>query len=209
MSKKGLTLLVVSVVVAAGAVGVAFGVRGTDPAPAEKALAATGEAPRNSELRWEGGGVAFSPPPNWNPGATNDDNTRLLVAPGGESSLLVRSLPLPFQVTEDTLPSMKEYAARIVSSGDGVTLSGEAEDVEVAGMRGFLYRYGFRDSGTGQRGVHDHYFFFPGGAMVTAVFQALPEGEYAGLAPIRDGVLQSVRLLEPATPSSQPEAPKG
>lgn len=204
MAGRRVALVAVFFVIAVGVMGVAFAVGNRNSGSAKKDPAAESASRKGAtELHWEGGGVAFSSPRGWKAVPT-DESARLVVGPDGGSSLLVRALPLPFPVSDETLPSIKDYAARIVTSGDGVALQGGAEDVEVGGMRGFFYRYAFQDPGSGQRGLHLHYFFFHGPAMVTAVFQALPEGEYSKLSPVFDGVLGSFRTIGPAVGASAP-----
>ena len=48
---------------------------------------------------------------------------------------------------------------------------------------------------SGLVGAHSHYFLFKGSTMISIIFQALPDGHFARLAPLFDRVAGSLRVL--------------
>jgi hypothetical protein len=76
-----------------------------------------------------------------------------------------------------------------------VALRAEPIETEQGGLPGLYYLYTFRDPVSGQTGVHSHFFLFKDSAMISLVFQTLPEGDFGRLAPLFDRVAGSLRVL--------------
>ncbi|MCA1702207.1 MAG: hypothetical protein LC808_02620, partial [Actinobacteria bacterium] len=160
---------------------------GQQPAPAASAT-----PPGFVRFRDDRGRFSIAHPAEWEGrrGATGD--IELLVTKGRAASLLVRSVPIAFEVAPAELPATKRLTDQIVASGKGVRLLAETRRIELGGLPGWFYFYIFRD-GSGRRGVHSHYFLFQGATMITLVFQALPADEFPRYAPTFDRIAGSFR----------------
>ena len=110
-------------------------------------------------------------------------------------SILVRVTPLDAPVGKAQLLEARKATDAIVSSSDGVALKTEASETEQGGLPGLYYLYTFRDPVSGLTGVHSHSFLFKDKAMISIVFQALPESDFGRLAPLFDRVAGSLRAL--------------
>lgn len=110
-------------------------------------------------------------------------------------SILVRVTPLDAPVGKGQLGEARKVTDAIVSSSDGVALKAEPTETEQGGIPGLYYLYTFRDPVSGQTGVHSHFFLFKDKAMISLVFQALPQDHFSRLAPLFDRVAGSLRAL--------------
>ena len=110
-------------------------------------------------------------------------------------SILVRVTPLDAPVGKGQLAEARKVTDAIVSSSEGVALKAEPTETEQGGIPGLYYLYTFRDPVSGQTGVHSHFFLFKDKAMISLVFQALPQDHFARLAPLFDRVAGSLRAL--------------
>jgi hypothetical protein len=190
-------------------IAVAAGRRSVDSSKksAAKALASTTTAPAPVsgalvEFRDQKAGWAISYPKDWNHLQSRDADVALVVSEkppelntGG--SILARTLVLAAPVDESKLPAAKEVTDKIVTSGQGVQLLAQTAVVHQGGLPGYFYFYSFKDTTTGQDGVHTHYFLFKGSTMISFVFQALPKDNFQGLAHLYDEVIGSFRVLPP------------
>ncbi|MGH8991914.1 MAG: hypothetical protein ACRDYV_02790 [Acidimicrobiia bacterium] len=165
-----------------------------DPAPASELV----------EFRHEAAGFALSAPEAWARPGVSDPQVAFIAAEydpaenrGG--SILVRVAPLEAAVTRDQLAEARKVTDEIVRQGNGVELKAQPAEIEQGGVPGLYYLYTFEDPVSGRRGVHSHYFLFHGRAMISMVFQALPDGDFAGLAPLFDRVADSFRVLGPGS----------
>jgi eukaryotic-like serine/threonine-protein kinase len=141
----------------------------------------------------EEAGFSVAYPGSWERLESSDPQVRLVATPNGRDSLLVRVLQPGFAVTEDNLRQAKTLTDSLVRAGRNVKILAKPEPIRLGGLPGLFYFYSFRDSGTGKRGVHSHYFLFRGETMITIVFQALPTKSFPELAPIFDQVANSFR----------------
>ena len=152
------------------------------------------------EFRDDQAGFALSYPKAW-VRATAPNPQIVLVAAEQDpaknqgGSILARVTPLDRPVTKAQLGEARKATDVIVSSSEGVALKAEPTETEQGGLPGLYYLYTFRDPVSGATGVHSHYFLFKDKAMISLVFQALPEGDFGRLAPIFDRVANSLRTL--------------
>jgi hypothetical protein len=131
-------------------------------------------------------------PADWSPLGAASDDVNLLVTKGRAASLLVRSVPLAFEVEARELPAAKRLTDQIVASGERVRLLAEARRIELGGLPGWFYFYSFRDA-SGRRGTHSHYFLFQGSTLITLVFQALPTDDFRRYATTFDSIAVTFR----------------
>jgi hypothetical protein len=153
-----------------------------------------------AEFRDDQAGFALSYPKAW-VRATAPNPQIVLVAAEHDpaknqgGSVLVRVSPLDAPVGKAQLGEAKKATDAIVASSDGVALKAEPAATEQGGLPGLYYLYTFRDPVSGQTGVHSHFFLFKDKAMISLVFQALPQGDFGRLAPLFDRVAGSLRVL--------------
>jgi hypothetical protein len=110
-------------------------------------------------------------------------------------SILVRVTPITTPVGKTHLSEARKVTDAIVSSSEGVTLKADPTETEQGGLPGLYYLYTFRDPVSGRTGVHSHFFLFKDKAMISVVFQALPQDDFGRLAPVFDRVAGSIRSL--------------
>jgi hypothetical protein len=152
------------------------------------------------EFRDDQAGFALSYPKTW-VRATAPNPQIVLVAAEHDpaknlgGSILLRVTPLDAPVGKAQLAEARKATDAIVASGEGVALRAEPIETEQGGLPGLYYLYTFRDPVSGQTGVHSHFFLFKDSAMISLVFQTLPEGDFGRLAPLFDRVAGSLRVL--------------
>jgi hypothetical protein len=152
------------------------------------------------EFRADQAGFALSYPKAW-VRATAPNPQIVLVAAEQDpaknqgGSILVRVSPLDAPVGKAQLGEARKATDAIVASSEGVTLKAEPTETEQGGLPGLYYLYTFRDPVSGMTGVHSHFFLFKDKAMISLVFQALPQGDFGRLAPLFDRVAGSLRAL--------------
>jgi PsbP-like protein len=159
----------------------------------------TAAGPELLEVRNEGAGFAISYPKAWARLEAADPQVVLVASEKGEQatqggSILTRVIDLPAQVGPDRLDEAKKSTDGIVAKNPSVELKAQPTRLEIGGVPGYFYFYTFMDTGTGQRGVHSHYFLFKGTKMITIVFQALPDTDFVRLAPTFDRMAASFRI---------------
>jgi hypothetical protein len=145
-------------------------------------------------------GWAISYPKGWNRLESKDTDVALVVsqkpaAANSGGSILARDLTLGAAVDDSNLAAAKEVTDKIVSGGQGVQLLAQTSVIHQGGLPGYFYFYSFKDPGSGQEGVHTHYFLFKGSTMISFVFQALPKDSFPGLAHLYDDVIGSFKVL--------------
>jgi hypothetical protein len=160
----------------------------------------SGQAGGLVEFMDEKDGFAISYPRTWLRLQGNEESVVLVVSEkpveqntGG--SLLARVVNIGTPVSPEQLPEAKRITDEIVTKGPGVELKFEPKAITQAGLPGWLYVYTFADTASSRRGVHSHYFLFKGESMISFVFQALPDTEFARLAPIFDDMIATFRVL--------------
>ncbi len=149
------------------------------------------------EFRDEQTGFALAYPRDWERLRPNDPQIRFAATLNGRDSMLVRVTPLGFEVGQEQLVGMEQFTARVVATAQGVNLLSPPQEIELAGLPGYLYLYTFKDPESGKRGWHSHYFLFSGETMVSLVFQALPRKRFDDLAPVFDEITKSFRVEQP------------
>ena len=174
--------------------------RHTTPMPA--ATQARSVAPTEDlvEFRDDQAGFALSSPKAWvRPTAPNPQIVLVAAehdpAQNRGGSILVRVTPLDAPVGKAQLGEARKATDAIVSSSDGVALKAEPSETEQGGLPGLYYLYSFRDPVSGVTGVHSHFFLYKDSAMISLVFQALPQDDFGRLAPLFDRVVGSIRML--------------
>ncbi len=121
-----------------------------------------------------------------------DPEVKLVVARDRSASLLVRVTATGLDVTSDTLELVRPLTDSLVNADRRVELLEQPTQVLVGGLPGYRYRYRFVTT-DGTPGVHDHYFLFKQGQMVTLVFQALPASRAPELSGLFDEMVQMFR----------------
>jgi hypothetical protein len=145
-------------------------------------------------------GFAISYPRTWLRLQGNDPGVVLVVSEkpidqNNGGSLLTRVVNIGTSVSQEQLPEAKKITDQIVTQGQGVELKFEPKAIMQGGLPGWLYVYTFADKTSGRRGIHSHYFLFKGQTMISFVFQALPDTEFARLAPAFDDMIGTFRVL--------------
>jgi hypothetical protein len=145
-------------------------------------------------------GFAISYPRTWLRLQGNDPTVVLVVSEkpvdqNNGGSLLARAVNIGTTVSQQQLPEAKKITDQVVTQGQGVELKFEPKMITQGGLPGWLYVYTFADKANGRQGLHSHYFLFKGETMISFVFQALPDTEFARLAPTFDDMIGTFRVL--------------
>jgi len=140
----------------------------------------------------ERAGFSIAYPKAWSRLKSRDPAVELLVAQGRATSLLVRRAPVGLDVTEKTLPVVRDLTDSLVRAGRGVRQIRKPEPLTLGGLPGYRYVYTFESSKTTQ-GVHVHLFLFKGGQMITLVFQAIPASRLEEVAPLIEKIATTFR----------------
>ena len=137
--------------------------------------------------------------------------SELLPAENKGGSLLARVVNLGTRIGEEELAEARKITDPIVIGVEGVQLRAEPLVLHQGGLPGYFYFYTFKDATSGKQGAHSHYFLFKGQTMITLVFQAVPDSEFARLATLFDEIIGTFRVLAPseATATSTTTAPPG
>jgi hypothetical protein len=202
MPGRKIILAGISLMVVAGA-GTLFSVNRDGDAPRMPAATQARSVIPTAELveyRDDHAGFALSYPTAW-VRATAPNPQIVLVAAEHDpaknqgGSILVRVTPLDAPVGKAQLAEARKATDAMVASSDGVALKAEPTETEQGGLPGLYYLYTFRDPVSGLTGVHSHFFLFKDSSMISVVFQALPQDDFARLAPLFDRVAGSLRVL--------------
>ena len=172
----------------------------TTPARSVETASAPAQPDELVEFRDDQAGFALSYPKAW-VRATAPNPQIVLVAAEHDpvknqgGSILVRVTPLDAPVARPQLGDARKVTDAIVASSEGVALKADPTETEQGGLPGLFYLYTFRDPVSGATGVHSHFFLFKDKAMISLVFQALPQDDFGRLAPMFDRVTASLRTL--------------
>ncbi len=158
-------------------------------------------------------GFSLAHPETWVPIARPDENRRLLLSAGGDSSLSVR-----YNLNDEPIDSDADLEAiltttqRIVESGGAKVL--KRQGFNLHGIDGITYLSRFTNQETGRSHVNAHYFLFKGRKMFVVLFQAAPdppiepEEQFERMLPDINAILDSFAIdeLEPedAAPAASP-----
>jgi len=162
-------------------------------APDRPARAARTAKPDFVRFQDPAGGLSIVRPAGWRQLTPPNPEVRLL-AQGDEASMLVRMTNLGVKVGPQSLGRARELTDKLVRSAGQAKPLRRRRRVTLGGLPGYLYLYTFRDSSTGERGAHAHYFLFRGKTLITIVFQTASAERLARFAPLFDrlgGTLQS------------------
>lgn len=175
------------------------GRRTVEQLPISASSTTTGRGSELLEVRNERAGFVISYPKAWARLEAADPQVILVASEKGEQasqggSILTRVIDLPDRVEAEHLDEAKKSTDGIVAKNPSVELKAQPARLDLGGVPGYFYFYTFVDTGTGQRGVHSHYFLFKGAKMITIVFQALPDTDFVRLAPTFDQVAASFRI---------------
>ncbi|HEV2809108.1 MAG TPA: hypothetical protein VGV93_01755 [Acidimicrobiales bacterium] len=148
-------------------------------------------------------GITLQHPESWVPLARPEGTRRLLLTPGGDSSVSVRVEPIEGTVeTPEQLVEIQAVTDRIAAA-EGVQVV-KREPVEINGMLGISYLSRFTDEASGTKVANAQYFLFQGNTMYILLFQAAPEEQFDRLAPQFNRVLASFRAPPPAPGAEAP-----
>jgi len=156
-------------------------------APDRPARAAPARAAKPDFVRFQdpAGGISIVRPAAWRQVTTSNPEVRLL-AQGDDASMLVRVTNLGVKVGPRSLGRARKLTDKLVRSAGQAKPLRRRRRVTLGGLPGYLYLYTFRDSNTGERGAHAHYFLFRGKTLITIVFQTASAERLARLAPLFD-----------------------
>ena len=204
MNRKRLLAIVAGVLVLGAGLGVLgfavsqrlLGPEGPPPAAAAAPSPAPRMPPGFVEFRHPPAGFALGYPADWRRLPSSDPQVVLVAARNAQESFLVRVAELESPVGPQELPAVKPVTDQIVKANQSVQLLAEPAQIELGGLPGYFYFYSFADPGSGQRGVHSHFFVFKERKMITLVFQALPVEHFPRVAPTFDQITSSFRVLE-------------
>jgi len=159
-------------------------------------------------VRDPGTGLVIGHPWSWSRLPSPDAGVRLVAARGRSASMLVRvggplrapgapGAPPGVEALARRLgagtPAAEALARRLIGAGTDVRLLARPRPVEVAGRRGLVFVYTFRDR-SGRRGVHAHYLVPTARRTITVVLQALPAERFKRLAPLFERIAGSLEL---------------
>jgi len=162
-------------------------------APDRPARAARTAKPDFVRFQDPAGGISIVRPAAWRQLTPPNPEVRLL-AEGDDASMLVRLTNLGVKVGPRSLGRARKLTDKLVRSAGQAKPLRRRRRVTLGGLPGYLYLYTFRDSSTGERGAHAHYFLFRGKTLITIVFQTASAERLARFAPLFDrlgGTLQS------------------
>jgi hypothetical protein len=137
--------------------------------------------------------LSIAHPSDWRRLPASDSRVRLLAA-GDGASMLIRTVALGIPVRRDTVGAARRLTDKLVGTAHDEKLLRRPARTELGRLPGYLYLYTYRDSSTGRRAAHAHYFLFRGTSMITIVFQADPAERFKDLAPLFDRIASTFRI---------------
>ncbi|MGQ0743045.1 MAG: PsbP-related protein [Acidimicrobiales bacterium] len=136
-------------------------------------------------------GFVISYPRAWEQLASDDQSVRLAARESGINGFTVRVQRFEQATTAENLVNIKAVTDGVVGSNDTAQVLDQKE-VTIDGMPGYFYFYTYVDEGSGERGVHFHYFLFRGRKANQIVFQS-SEADADRLQPIFEQIVSSFR----------------
>lgn len=132
-------------------------------------------------------------PANWGTQRVGGADVRLVAGPGNGNLMSVRVVSLDTGASGPPTPtSLKPYLDTIVNE-PGVTML-QQNQITISNLPGWYYAYTFKDTASGATGVHNQYFIIRGNQLYSIVFQALPQSDFAALAPVYQQVVNSLQF---------------
>jgi hypothetical protein len=206
MSKKRASVIAVGAVLAVG-LGTSAAIWGPElfasgqPAKTagttDKAGASAKALPTGfSSFRSDQAGFEMAYPSSWTKLSPKDPQVLLLASQGTQDTVLVRASELQEAVGPQQLPTVRQLTDKLVTSNKSVQMITEPKQLDLGGLPGFFYFYSFKDSSSGQEGVHSHFFLFNGKTMISMVFQTLPRERFASVAPTFDKIAASFHAVK-------------
>ncbi len=199
--------MAVLVAAAALGVGVLAGQRSVPPPQAETSpaasptvvttLAPSGVPEGFAEFASEEAGFSIAYPRAWRRLQPRDPQVKLVADDETGGSILVRVVPLGFNVTPDQLEAVRPLTDDLVTAHPGVKLVTDPKQITLAGLPGWFYLYTFQDEGSKLRGAHSHFFLFHRETLFALVFQGLPVDRFPELAPTFDRIAGTFRVTSP------------
>jgi hypothetical protein len=149
-----------------------------------------------SSFRSDQAGFEMGYPSSWTKLSPKDPQVLLLASQGTQDTVLVRASELQEAVGPQQLPTVRQLTDKLVTSNKSVQMITEPKQLDLGGLPGFFYFYSFKDSSSGQEGVHSHFFLFNGKTMISMVFQTLPRERFASVAPTFDKIAASFHAVK-------------
>lgn len=119
-------------------------------------------------------GISLRYPGDWARLSSRDPQVRLVAAQSPETSLSLRVSNSELEdVTQRTLPIVRQFTDQLVAADQRVRMLSAPEPISLGGLPGYRYRYTYA-SESGRDGAHVHYFLFRPGKLVQLVFQSVP-----------------------------------
>jgi hypothetical protein len=134
--------------------------------------------------------LRLSFPGSWTTRVAGGADVRLIAGPGNGDLMSVRVVNLDTGTNPPTPTNLKPYLDTIVDE-PGVTVL-QQNQTTMNGQQGWYYVYTFQNGN--QTGLHAQYFIIRGQQLYSIVFQALPESDFARLAPTYQQVANSIRF---------------
>ncbi|MEW6153050.1 MAG: hypothetical protein AB1673_03535 [Actinomycetota bacterium] len=148
-------------------------------------------------------GFTIKVPRSWQSFETPVADIRLVMAADENDGLSIRVIPIQTPATVDNIANFKAVTDTIVFGNERARLIQE-QLVRLNGHLTYHYVYTFTDEGTGQEGVHAHYFVFEGNRMFSIVFQTIPSQDFPRWAAVFDQVAESFTVGTPTVTTTTP-----
>lgn len=203
----GLTLLAVGFLVGAFFLGKGGG---DDDPPAAAPPAPTPIPEGFTTFTDQVTGASLSYPKDWEVIETDGSVFSLVVSPGAENAVSVKTTQIGYNVAPAELGDAKSVLTDKVLADEGKSAVIEQETLTVNGLSAVYYRYNFTDDATGIEGAHERFFIFHGGYLTQLFFQALPRTDHPALSPVFAQIATTFRAPNPPAeplPSSATSTP--
>lgn len=157
-------------------------------------------------------GVTVKYPKRWRRLGAPSSDVLLWLEAGGRDAMLVRLYPIPIETpaTPDNIGNLKTFTDGIIAlDRDNRVI--QSQLVQLNGRLAYYYLYTFRDTVSGQEGVHLHWFVFEGHRIFSMVFQAVPSEDIRALEGIFNQIAASFTVAQesslPTTTTLPPTTP--
>lgn len=142
-------------------------------------------------------GVTVKYPKRWRRLGAPSSDVLLWLEAGGRDAMLVRLYPIPIETpaTPDNIGNLKTFTDGIIAlDRDNRVI--QSQLVQLNGRLAYYYLYTFRDTVSGQEGVHLHWFVFEGHRIFSMVFQAVPSEDIRALEGIFNQIAASFTVAQ-------------